>query len=387
MKEDILEARKLLEKSKHKDCFELIDSFFLDNNREDIETSFNELNNHYRIIKTRYFRLIKEKSEGIISFENYDLVFNQISSALYSFFDSIIKELENHNLQNISQKVNCIFNLSLEFDKFSEKEAIELSEKIRKILNLSTEEFKYSHIERGSVKLFVQIKRSYELLLKIKSLYPLKLINNLDSIIVDDVILNRMSRDLVQIHCDLSNTNLSFQNLSGLNISNIDFSNSKMTKTKFVGTSIKGVNFSDADLSMTDFFGSKIEYSKFIKTNLNKSQLVAADIIGCDLIETRIKDSNFIGSNIHQTNFLNSNLDKSDFTRTNLIKVNFDFSTLEYSSFVKAKMEEVQLTKSKMHKTKFHSNQTIEVFKMGIDVNKCVFEGDNMGRTFEKELI
>ena len=75
----ILEARNFLKKSQHENCFDSLNLFFEDVSRNN---TLHNLRNHLNIIQTRYFHLQSEKRLGTISYENYNLTFNQISEAL-----------------------------------------------------------------------------------------------------------------------------------------------------------------------------------------------------------------------------------------------------------------------------------------------------------------
>jgi len=211
----IEQARNYLEESQHEACFGALDTFFK-KIQVPLKSPIHQLHNQLRVVKTRYKNLIQQNTQGTISNEDYNVNFNNISLALYAFFDSIIDEPEHlttpktvkeGTLQN--NIVNIILVLNGNFDDFSDENAIEITNKIRSILGIKEEEFRYINIGQGSILIHIKAKRNYELLIKLKSLVEVNVIDNLIVVKCDDILMDRFCTAMKNLKLNLSGADLS----------------------------------------------------------------------------------------------------------------------------------------------------------------------------------
>ena len=192
----------------------------------------------------------------------------------YAFFDSVMDETERLVSTKTTQEealqnntVNIILVLNGNFDDFSEDNAIKITNEIQRILGLKREEFKYLKIEQGSILIYIEAERNYELLIKLKSLVELNIIDNSVSIQSDDIVMDRLCAAIKNLELNLSWADLSGMDLSGVDLSESNLSGTNLSKAK----SLRGTNLSKTDLSGMDLSGIDLSRANLFQANLRNS--------------------------------------------------------------------------------------------------------------------
>lgn len=451
MEADLIKgARRSLEKSRHERCFDKLDEFFEELNA-DKQSLLHDLRNHFRTVKTRYYHLKQEKEKGTISNQDYDMVFNKISNALYSFFDSVLEEChideksKGKQLSSEFKTLNVVLVIDEEFSNFSEEKARILINSIRDILQLPEKDFRYLNLKEGSVIIELKVKRSYNLITKLKSLGQIIADPKFLLVQVSDKLFDEFCSAFVQIQLNFENVslirrtltkaeiilkkirtrlkkkgliekgliekgsvekrvkiywsilrelNLRGLYLSGLNLSNEDLSNKDLSRLNLSRLNFKGTDLNGATLIKTDLTSanlSKADLTEAILSDANltnsifiKAKLISADLRDAKLIRTNMQEAELSGANLRETKLIGVNLSYASFNNAVLNHAKFENVNLQYANFVYASLYKVQLIDCEFLDTIFHIDQRSQVIQMGIDLNLCIFiedDGNNVHKT------
>lgn len=414
----ILKARNLLEQNRHKKSFEKIDDFFelpfIRNN-----TLMNDLHNHLRVLKTNYYNIEEKRRKGVISFNEYEVSFNRISDALFSFFDSILEENEEINNSKTSRKapdqksIRIILVLDKEFEDFNEQKAMVVINKIREILNLEGVNFQFDFLREGSVNIGIKIRKSYKLLVYLKSIVLLNIIEDLLLIKASNKLMDRFCSNYLSIQSHMGQINLTNFNFANQNLSNSNFSNKNLSHVNFSGSDLSFSNFNNSYLHSTNFTNANLIGAKIIganltdsilrkanlknvdlrNSNLYSSDLTEANFTNADLSNSNLESSNFresilFKSNLHSSDLHNaclihSNLQRTNFSYSDLSGANLDYADIKETNFTRADLTNTRMVKtfplhknlleSKIHNTIFHIDDSFKLRTLGINLNSCVF--------------
>ena len=190
-----------------------------------------------------------------------------------------------------------------------------------------------------------------------------------------------------QIHSSvpISLPGFSLQNmeLSGENLERMDFACSRMISAKFMGSLLRGANFSDArlyeadfrhtDLESTDFDRAYLLHANLVEANLKYSHAKQSDFQFADLRAANLDSANWDNANLRRADLRNATLKHSFFNN-----VNFDQTFLNNACLIGANLFGATFRNASLRNANLRSANLRHVDFRGADLSGACFRNCNL---------